>query len=102
MLDIALIREKPDWVKEQISKLYDEAALARIDKILKLDAGRREIRTKTETAQAARNTAQAARETAQVERETAQVERDAERAGRLAAEAEVARLREQLIRMQQD
>ncbi|MCY4021121.1 MAG: serine--tRNA ligase [Chloroflexi bacterium] len=55
MLDIALIREKPDWVKEQISKLYDEAALARIDKILKLDAGRREIRTKTETAQAARN-----------------------------------------------
>ncbi len=55
MLDIALIREKPDWVKEQIGKLYDEAALARIDKILALDAGRREIRTKTETAQAARN-----------------------------------------------
>ena len=56
MLDIALIREKPDWVKEQIGKLYDEAALARIDKILELDAQRREIRTKTETAQAARNT----------------------------------------------
>ncbi|MCY4537909.1 MAG: serine--tRNA ligase [Chloroflexi bacterium] len=56
MLDIALIREKPDWVKEQIGKLYDEAALARIDKILELDAQRREIRTMTETAQAARNT----------------------------------------------
>ena len=56
MLDIALIREKPDWVKEQIAKLYDEAALARIDKILALDARRREIRTRTETAQAARNT----------------------------------------------
>ena len=56
MLDIALIREKPDWVKEQIAKLYDEAALARIDKILELDARRREIRTRTESAQAARNT----------------------------------------------
>jgi len=56
MLDIALIREKPDWVKEQIAKLYDEAALARIDKILELDGQRREIRTRTESAQAARNT----------------------------------------------
>ena len=55
MLDIALIRDKPDWVKEQIGKLYDEAALARIDKILELDARRRDIRTKTESAQAARN-----------------------------------------------
>lgn len=55
MLDIALIREKPDWVKEQIVKLYDETAVARINKILELDARRREIRTRTETAQAARN-----------------------------------------------
>ena len=55
MLDIALIREKPDWVKEQIGKLYDETALSRIDTILELDAKRRDLRTKTETAQAARN-----------------------------------------------
>ena len=24
MLDIALIRSKPDWVKEEIAKLHDE------------------------------------------------------------------------------
>ena len=55
MLDIALIREKPDWVKEQIKKLNDEAALKRIDRIVELDALRREARTRIETAQAARN-----------------------------------------------
>ena len=55
MLDIALIRQKPDWVKEQISKLNDEAARARINTIVELDAQRRETRTRIETAQAARN-----------------------------------------------
>ena len=55
MLDIALIRSKPDWVKEQIAKLNDEGALARIDAIVALDAQRRETRTRIETAQAARN-----------------------------------------------
>ena len=55
MLDIALIRSKPDWVKEQIQKLNDEGALARIDAIVDLDARRRETRTRIETAQAARN-----------------------------------------------
>ncbi len=55
MLDIALIREKTDWVKEQIVKLNDEAALNRIDGIVELDAQRREMRTRIETAQAARN-----------------------------------------------
>ncbi len=55
MLDIALIRSKPDWVKEQIEKLNDEGALARIDAIVDLDARRRETRTRIETAQAARN-----------------------------------------------
>lgn len=55
MLDIALIRQKPDWVKQQIAKLDDETALARIDRILELDVQRRQIRTQTETAQAARN-----------------------------------------------
>ena len=55
MLDIALIRQKPDWVKEQIAKLNDEGAVARIDKIVNLDKDRREARTRIETAQAARN-----------------------------------------------
>ena len=55
MLDIALIRERPDWVKAQIAKLGDESALARIDSILTLDGKRRQVRTRTETAQAARN-----------------------------------------------
>jgi len=54
MLDIALLREKPDWVKGQLAKLYDDAALARVDRILALDAQRREGRTRTESAQAAR------------------------------------------------
>lgn len=55
MLDIALIRAKPDWVKQQIAKLNDEGALARIDAIVGLDARRRETRTRIERAQAARN-----------------------------------------------
>ncbi|MDE2748130.1 MAG: serine--tRNA ligase [Chloroflexota bacterium] len=55
MLDIALIRSKPAWVKEQMVKLNDESALARIDSIVALDAQRRETRTRVETAQAARN-----------------------------------------------
>ena len=46
---------RPDWVKEQIQKLNDENVLARIDKIVELDEKRREIRTRTETAQASRN-----------------------------------------------
>lgn len=29
MLDITLIREQPDWVKEQLAKLYDPPALER-------------------------------------------------------------------------
>ena len=55
MLDIALIRSKQDWIKEQIAKLHDAGALGRIDAIVALDAQRRETRTRIETAQAARN-----------------------------------------------
>ncbi len=55
MLDIAQIREKPDWVKQEIAKLNDQAALQRIDRIIELDAQRRATRAQTETAQAARN-----------------------------------------------
>jgi len=55
MLDIALIREKPDWVKAQIAKLQDEPAVARIDSIVALDQKRRALLTETETLQAERN-----------------------------------------------
>jgi len=55
MIDIALIREKPDWVKEQIGKLNDSAALARIDEIVALDRQRRELLTEAEALKAARN-----------------------------------------------
>ena len=43
MLDINLIREKPEWVKEQIAKRNAEAP---IDQILADDGRRREILTK--------------------------------------------------------
>lgn len=55
MLDIALLREKPEWVKEQIGKLNDSAALSRVDKILELDKQRRALLTESEAVQAARN-----------------------------------------------
>jgi len=55
MLDINLIREKPEWVKEQIGKLNDPPAVARIDRILELDKQRRTLLTESEQIQAARN-----------------------------------------------
>ena len=55
MLDIALIREKPEWVKEQIGKLHDPTAVHRIDRILELDRQRRELLTEAESLQAERN-----------------------------------------------
>jgi seryl-tRNA synthetase len=55
MLDINLIREKPEWVKEQIGKLNDPAAVARIDVILDLDKQRRALLTESEQIQASRN-----------------------------------------------
>jgi seryl-tRNA synthetase len=55
MLDITLIREKPDWVKEQIVKLNDPDAVDRIDVILELDEQRRALLTESESIQANRN-----------------------------------------------
>lgn len=40
MLDIRIIREKPDWVKEEVTKLNDSAP---IDEIIALDQNRRQI-----------------------------------------------------------
>ncbi|MBN1681891.1 MAG: serine--tRNA ligase [Anaerolineae bacterium] len=55
MLDIALIREKPDWIKAQLRNLNDEAAIARIDVILDLDTRRRAGLSEVEVIKANRN-----------------------------------------------
>ncbi|NDJ85169.1 MAG: serine--tRNA ligase [Chloroflexi bacterium] len=55
MLDIKLIREKPDWVKAQIEKLGDTRALERIDEILTLDQKRRELLQEVEGLKSYRN-----------------------------------------------
>lgn len=55
MIDIVLIREKTDWVKEQIAKLNDLTAIERIDTILQLDQKRRGLLTEAESLQADRN-----------------------------------------------
>ena len=55
MLDIALIREKPDWVKAQLHNLNDENAIARIDAILDLDRRRRTLLNTVEAIKANRN-----------------------------------------------
>ena len=55
MIDISLIREKPDWVKEQLRKLNDDGAIARIDSIVALDQQRRALLTEVEAIKASRN-----------------------------------------------
>ncbi|MGQ9889527.1 MAG: serine--tRNA ligase [Aggregatilineales bacterium] len=55
MLDLALIREKPVWVKERLALLNDPPALARVDVILELDARRRALLSEAEALQAQRN-----------------------------------------------
>jgi seryl-tRNA synthetase len=52
MIDIKLIRERPDWVKAEIAKLYIEAP---IDPIVALDHQRRETLTQVEELKAERN-----------------------------------------------
>ena len=52
MLDIALIREKPEWVIEQVSLLNDTAPIA---EILAADKKRREIIQEEETLRQERN-----------------------------------------------
>ena len=54
MLDINLIREKPEWVKAQIAKLNDSAP---IDEIIAADARRREIVQEVEELRRQRNVA---------------------------------------------
>ncbi len=55
MIDINLIRDNPEGVKTQLGKLFDSAALSRIDSIVDLDRRRRTLLAESETIQAARN-----------------------------------------------
>lgn len=55
MLDIAMIRQQPDWVKEQLHKLGAEDECYRVDAILELDQTRRAMLTESEAIQANRN-----------------------------------------------
>lgn len=52
MIDINIIREKPEWVKEQIAKRNDEAP---IDEILQADERRRELLQQVEDLRRQRN-----------------------------------------------
>src|SRR5689334_15034126 len=53
MLDIKLIREQPDLVKEGIRKRGDDPAI--VDQILELDLRRRELLNQVEALKATRN-----------------------------------------------
>src|SRR5438093_873811 len=53
MLDIKLIREQPDFVKEGIGRRGDDPAL--VDTVRGLDAQRRELLSQVETLKATRN-----------------------------------------------
>ncbi len=55
MLDIALIRERADWVKAQLFNRNDAEAIARIDRILELDRQRRALLAEVEALKANRN-----------------------------------------------
>ncbi len=55
MLDINLIREKKDWVKERIATLNDPGAVERIDAVYALDQRRRALLQEAEALKASRN-----------------------------------------------
>ncbi|MFW6183279.1 MAG: serine--tRNA ligase [Chloroflexota bacterium] len=76
MLDIDLIRERPEWVKEQIAKLNDTAP---IDDILALDERRREIIQEVESLRQQRN--QSSKQIGRWMGELRRLEADLERAG---------------------
>ena len=52
MIDIELVREKPEWVRERVETKGDEAP---VDRILELDARRREIIVEADALRARRN-----------------------------------------------
>lgn len=57
MLDIRLIRENPELVKENIRKKFQDGKLKLVDKVLELDQRNRAIKTEVEQLRAKRNAA---------------------------------------------
>ncbi len=55
MIDIKLIRENPDMVKENIKKKFQDHKLELVDKVLELDAKNREIKLKGDELRSNRN-----------------------------------------------
>lgn len=57
MLDIAIIREQPDYVKQKMQDLFDEEAISRIDLIVELEQQRRALVTEVDDMRAQKNAA---------------------------------------------
>lgn len=57
MIDINLIRNETEWVKEQFKKLNDDKAPEALETVLEMDVKRREIIKKVEVLRAERNVA---------------------------------------------
>ena len=55
MIDIKLIRENPEMVKENIKKKFQDHKLELVDKVLELDKKNREIKLKGDELRASRN-----------------------------------------------
>ena len=89
MLDIRLIREKPDWVKEQIEKRADN--VARVDEALEADERRREILSEVEELRRQRNVSSKAIGQVMGALKKAEKAGDAAEIERLTAEAEAAK-----------
>lgn len=55
MIDLELIRTKPEWVHEQLRKLNDDDAHKHVDAVVALDAERRQLITRGQQFKEARN-----------------------------------------------
>lgn len=55
MLDIRMIRENPDLVKENIKKKFQEDKLPLVDEVLELDVANRAAKTEGDELRAKRN-----------------------------------------------
>ena len=55
MLDIRLIRENPELVKDNIRKKFEDKKLPLVDEVIELDAKKREINTRANELRANRN-----------------------------------------------
>ena len=90
MLDINLIRNKPEWVKEQVANRNDSAP---IDEILATDVRRREILGEVEGLRQERNVASKAIGRTIGQLKKAQKKGNADEVARLTAAAEAAKAR---------